>query len=642
MMAVYVRTLLPGPVGGDAGELQYAGPILALTHPTGVPVYIFVSHLWSKLVPLGSVAYRMNLLAAVSGALACAVTTWMLMRLYGRWVVALAGGLTLGLGATFWGQAVIADKYAFNTLWVALVVGLALVWYQERDKPHGNKLLYALSLTYGISLLHHRTMLLFAFGFAFMMVLTERRELWRQRRRTLICLTLVLLPPLLVYPIFLPVMRARELSPSEWQPQTAGQWIEWLLDRQEAKEAFVTEGIDNQLEYYWDTLLNDYTLVVAGIALIGVLFWGWRQLPVAGFVLISFVLQGGLAANWRDNDTLFTYFLPSFILLVYAYGHGLNRLWDMADRTIQRLTAHPERVQLVFASAVAVLLLALPLYQFEHTYDLRRMESNRGYSLVGDQTQVGVSTGMWRTTLKAGDMGERLASGMDRLPPNAVLLTDWEQVTIFWYYKHVEKRRTDLEIVYPVEKLVNYENDPREVCVSRHIIAGEGWHPSSVDALVCLQREPNFDVPERMSEQRGIRLSTPEGVEQLELVAYWVDETVYEAGRFAPLVITWRALADLDHNYSISLRIVDPADWSRVIWQQDVLNPVIGMYPTSRWVKGEVVQDYHELDIPRDMPPGQYLWMVVVYHQTENGFENLQDPNGGQVIFGGQFEVVPG
>lgn len=29
MFAVYIRTLMPGTVGGDAGELQYAGPLLA-------------------------------------------------------------------------------------------------------------------------------------------------------------------------------------------------------------------------------------------------------------------------------------------------------------------------------------------------------------------------------------------------------------------------------------------------------------------------------------------------------------------------------------------------------------------------------------------------------------------------------------
>jgi len=48
----YVRTLLPGLVGGDAGQLQYAARLLVLTHPTGFPLYLAIGHLWSSLVPL--------------------------------------------------------------------------------------------------------------------------------------------------------------------------------------------------------------------------------------------------------------------------------------------------------------------------------------------------------------------------------------------------------------------------------------------------------------------------------------------------------------------------------------------------------------------------------------------------------------
>jgi hypothetical protein len=82
MLAVYVRTLMPGTVGGDAGELQYAGPLLALVHPTGQPLYVLLGKLWTALVPIGTAAYRMNLLAAVSAAGACATLAWMIGAVY--------------------------------------------------------------------------------------------------------------------------------------------------------------------------------------------------------------------------------------------------------------------------------------------------------------------------------------------------------------------------------------------------------------------------------------------------------------------------------------------------------------------------------------------------------------------------------
>lgn len=628
LLALYVHTLLPGTVGGDAGELQYAGPILALTHPTGLPLYIFVGHLWSKVVVVGTVAYRMNLLAAFSGALSSAIIFWIVYRLYNKLFLALIVGLTSGLGATFWGQAVIADKYAFNTIFVALVVGLAMLWAQEYDQPHADRLLYTLSIIYGISLLHHRTMLLFAFGLGFLIIYKERWAVWYNKRRTLLCLGMVTLPALIVYPLFLPWIQSRNLAPSEWQPKTVGQWIEWLLDRHEAKEAFVVPGFWDQFESYMDTMLHDYTIVVVGIAIVGMIVLARRDFGVFFLLGFSFLLQGVLAANWRDNDRPFTYFLPSFMLVVYAFGYGLNAGWDFFSHQIE--TRNIKWKPAVSLSVVTLGILVV-FFQFDYAYPIRHADAEYGEPL-----------GLWRTTIKTGDMGDRLASGMQNLPLDAVLLTDWEQVTILWYYQKVEDVRPDLEIVYPVEKIANYADTDRDICISRNIPAGAEWHPTAVDALVCLQRTPTLinsldELPSNITRV-GTQLYTPDSEPQLELAGYRMADTVIEAGRFVPIVLSWRALTDLDVDYSLSLRVLHD-DWTETDIKHDIQNPVTGMYPTSNWVENELVHDYHELDIDMDMPAGNYIWGVVVYRQAEDGFIQLQDSDGGQFIYGGTFRV---
>ncbi len=634
LLAVYIQTLMPGTVGGDAGELQYAGPILALTHPTGLPLYIFVGHLWAEAVTVGTVAYRMNLLAAVSGALGSAILLWMVYRLYNRWLIAITAGLTCGLGATFWGQAVLPDKYAFNTIFVAAVVGLALWWAQDHHKPHANRLLYLLSAIYGISLLHHRTMLLFAFGLGFLVLYHERAAVWQNKRRTLICLALVTLPALITYPLFLPWIQSRELAPSEWQPTTVGQWIEWLMDRHEAKEAFVVPGVAQQLENYSTIMLNDYTIIVVGIAILGAISLARRDLG-AGFLLIfTYALQGGLAANWRDNDRPFTYFLPSFILLVYAYAHGLAVIWLWAE---QRLKDFSPRWKLAVPSSLALLTVVVAVSQWSYAYPLRQHDADYGQPL-----------GIWRTTLKTGDMGERLASGMADLPPNTVLLTEWEPSTILWYYQQVEGLRPDLTIKYPVERyLPLYEDTARPLCVSHHVrvneISERIYHPTAYDALICLQSQPAIinsldELPARVVRV-GKALSTPDGTPQLMLAGYWMDETTYQQASYQPLVLSWQALADLEDDYSLSVRIYRE-DWTE-IWHTDIQHPVSGMYPTSQWIQNEVVHDYHELAIPPDMPVGNYFWAVIVYRRLPDGtLQNLRHESDGEVIFGSTFQVI--
>src|SRR4051794_24548149 len=65
--AAYLLTLSRGMLGGDAGELQFVPPILGLTHPTGYPFQVLLHYVVS-LVPIGSVAYHLNLLDALLAA----------------------------------------------------------------------------------------------------------------------------------------------------------------------------------------------------------------------------------------------------------------------------------------------------------------------------------------------------------------------------------------------------------------------------------------------------------------------------------------------------------------------------------------------------------------------------------------------
>src|SRR5438034_10874524 len=71
---LYWLTLSRGILGGDAGELQFVPPILGLTHPTGYPLQVLLHFAWSWL-PIGRVAYRLNLLDAIiaSGAVGTVV-----------------------------------------------------------------------------------------------------------------------------------------------------------------------------------------------------------------------------------------------------------------------------------------------------------------------------------------------------------------------------------------------------------------------------------------------------------------------------------------------------------------------------------------------------------------------------------------
>ena len=128
---------------GDPGDLQAAVATLGVPHPTGYPLFVLAGWLWVHLLPLGTMAFRLNLLVAVFGALAVSLTYLLALRLTGRHLPAVGSALLFGLSYTFWTQTSISEVYTLNAVFVAAVLYLLVRWGQTRSRaaagrPAGN------------------------------------------------------------------------------------------------------------------------------------------------------------------------------------------------------------------------------------------------------------------------------------------------------------------------------------------------------------------------------------------------------------------------------------------------------------------------------------------------------------------------
>ena len=152
-LAVYVLTLAPGLIAiTDTPKFQFIGRILGTAHPPGYPLYVLVSHVFGY-VPIGSLAYRINLMSAVSGALACGAM-FLAMRLLGVGrLVAGAGVLAAAFGSTMWYVSTIAEVYALNAALVVAATVALLLWRQSRRAAW----FFAAVAIVGVSLGNHTT-----------------------------------------------------------------------------------------------------------------------------------------------------------------------------------------------------------------------------------------------------------------------------------------------------------------------------------------------------------------------------------------------------------------------------------------------------------------------------------------------------
>jgi tetratricopeptide (TPR) repeat protein len=183
-LAVYARSLAPTVTLVDSGELIVAARSLGVAHPPGFPLYVLLAHL-ATLVPIGSVAVRVNFASAFFAALACAVIALFVFEVMANAgltrptsrsqkkadrrkgkkasvpaqilsessprspivlvVSCLVSGLLLTFSRTLWSFGTIAEVYTLTSLLILIIFLLMFRWRSQfleatlRQKEIGRK-----------------------------------------------------------------------------------------------------------------------------------------------------------------------------------------------------------------------------------------------------------------------------------------------------------------------------------------------------------------------------------------------------------------------------------------------------------------------------------------------------------------------
>ena len=593
---LYILTLAPGVLGGDAGELQFVPYILGLTHPTGYPLLCLAGKLWSYL-PIGTVAYRMNLLSAVFASLAIAAFHLAALKLTRNSIASSLAALTLASSYIFWSQAVIGDKYALNALFVVLVSGLAFSLMENYSPAR----LYALAFSLGLSLTHHRTMALFIPPLLLLAGINYRKI--SPKVAVIAKALLFFAAPLLLY-VYVPIAAARGLPPGTWTIGSFRDFIAYIADMGYVKRVGFAWEIES-IRYYFETLLKNFTPFGFALGLIGLIGNFYRARSHCLFLLTAFLLEAYLSLNY-DVPRRWVFFLPSFILFTFWIAMGMAFLLELLERFLRgRGNINSGKVLLALA------LATIPALLFRSNYPYFR-----------EQHLDGTTLDIWRQELKQGHAGERLGLALNLVEPNAIIVCDWEQATIFWYMQQVEGLRKDVLIKYPVESLDQLAEKAREegrpLYLARALPGiAHRWHPVNVGPLIRLKEKPDHELP---SGIRGVKANFGN---EVELAGFSYGEASFRPGSVIPLTIYWRALTSIRSDYSISIRLFN--EKGQEILKFDSQHPVLGTYPTSFWQQGEVVSDYYEIPLPRSLPGGRYRWGLLVYRVlADGGWENLK------------------
>jgi hypothetical protein len=123
-LAFFVVTLRPD-VGGteDSPKFQFVGRVLGTSHSPGYPFYSMATYAFGRL-PIGTLAYRINLFSAVCGALACMCIFLTARRLGVTRLLSIAAALAAATSYPVWSNSVTAEVYTL----AAVLSGFAVYW----------------------------------------------------------------------------------------------------------------------------------------------------------------------------------------------------------------------------------------------------------------------------------------------------------------------------------------------------------------------------------------------------------------------------------------------------------------------------------------------------------------------------------
>jgi hypothetical protein len=435
---IYLRTVMPSTGFWDTGEAQTVPPTLSIFHPTGFPTYTLIGWLWSQ-VPIGEVAWRMNVLSATAVAVAAGLVTLIaghLIHERHRSVTAIGaalGGFAFAFAPEPWENATRADVHALNVLFVALIVWLLMVWRAAvvARSPRAGRWLMGAALVFGIAVGNHPLAGLTAFGIAAWVIFVDR-HLWRRWRLVLACAALVALGLLGTY-AYIPIRAALDPEPPLFyaRPDT---WerLRYLVFAEQFQRLFRDFGTPlDDLGRKWARSEAVLQLQFIGpgwlLAGVGAATLAVRQRADLVFLALIVVANVVYAMNFNDGD-IDRYYMPTLVAAAPMLGVAIALIGTAAARAVAEATyrmagiAGRRRVARMAGGLVLALGLAMPLGSLVTQYASHDQSRNREADL-------------W------------VASVHRVLPPNAVLVSWWSYSTPLWYHRWVLGERPDVTII---------------------------------------------------------------------------------------------------------------------------------------------------------------------------------------------------
>ena len=421
-LIVYIFSLMPSVGFWDTGEMQTVPFILGIAHPTGFPLFVLLGYVFSHLVVIGDVAWRLSLMSAI----AMAGATWLIFRTLRddgtNGIVACLSAWTFAFGAVVWTRGTRAEVHALVILLIGGSIWAALRFHRTGDR----KPLFACALCLGLGAATHPVMVWALPGIALLLLFHSKGADRPGARDRWIAAGLALTPFLLY--LYMPLRSAYVASHALDPTQTLGlapSQAFWNWGHPADSQGFARTLLGS---YYakWDALVailhpalypsmaqsfavkgyGEFSLVAIALAIIGVVAVFFKDFVKAAALMLVALAGIPFALNFAIETDFDRYLLTAFWVLALFAGYGAQAIVKILGRRA--------------GAAVATAAVALLLFV------------NTGYTVYANRATF---------AQRADHLGDAFIDRTARLTQDhSIIVATWIYATPLAYGSYVEHR----------------------------------------------------------------------------------------------------------------------------------------------------------------------------------------------------------
>jgi len=432
-LLLYVRTLAPSLLWGDSAEFQTLSYTMGMTHPSGYMTHIMIGKLFTY-IPVGNIAYRVNLMSACFAALAVS-QVYLIVRLLGRVSVAgISAALMLSLTPLFWRNALVAESYAPAAGMIALIWSLFLLWRRTQKWQY----LFLAGLAGGLSIGIHSTVVMTAASVLVIMLITARKQAeWVGATAGallgIIATFLFFLfldghnPPSSIYnTTYFPAYSMEGVFTKDFDTPFKRFFAIFPADHFWSYyfTADATETSRRLVEY-----ISLHPLWAVALILIGIFALFTRDWHDALYPVIAFLILWGFAIT-VSFSIYQEFYTPIAVFVFVWYGVGVDVVLDVLNSILSSSKIRSQGVYLILSMAFII----LPLLQF-HADLVTGIRA--GYTTFVQRDHLYPIFAPHKAILDALKI-------VNSVEDNAIVFTNWDKLYSYVYTAHIEQGRTGI------------------------------------------------------------------------------------------------------------------------------------------------------------------------------------------------------